>query len=201
MWDNFHKLAKEKDQAEVERDDANNRADYVAEQYHKMEKERDATTASREELHKMEKERDAAIACLDGLKKEIRELQKQINTKKTSPAKNLLTHLQKEGVLKKIEPYIMYFLFRNIRFVKAGAQLRAACDRVFKGIYVSASLENEKDQNGKKLDEQSLFDIYGPAVLTHIGKKRQYVQTRAQEAAKSKCIWQNLARFGSICCT
>ena len=124
------------------------------------------------------------------LKGKVRDLEDKvahleaIAKKKPNSSKSNRKHEQNEDVVKAVCDYVRDVLFRNVKFAPPGAQLKSACKMVWAGIRDKLKL----DKGPSPLSEKDFEEIYASAVLTALSGRRQYVQTRAEIAAKGeKC--------------
>lgn len=116
-----------------------------------------------------------------GLEKEVADLEASAK-KKPNSSKSSRKVEQNEDVVKAVGDFVRDVLFRNVKFAPPGAQLRAACGMVWKGIKDKLKL----DQGPRPLSQSDFEEIYGSAILSALSGRRQYVQTRSEIAAKGK---------------
>lgn len=132
-------------------------------------------------LHQLKTDKTALTTSLaqsetlvQNLRKKVAELEKKRGKRKSTCRKDE----QKDDVKEGIKNYVKDVLFRTVKFAQPGKELKSATLSVWNGIKSTMKL----DEGAHPLTSSDFVEIYDSEVATQLSARRQYVQSRMQEA-------------------
>jgi chromosome segregation ATPase len=114
------------------------------------------------------------------LKTKCNDILKEVKELRTKKTKSSTKNEQSDDISNTIHEHIKDFVYRNTKFAQTGPELKAVTNRVWNGIKAGQNLDTGEDAiNFKEFNR-----IYGCVVQSELSLRRQYSQTRGQQAGK-----------------
>ena len=119
------------------------------------------------------------------LEAEFTELQQDYDDLKSRSAKKGTGRKKSEAkkdIIDAIHHHVREITFRTVKFAQPGKEIATVTKRIWHEIKEKQNLNNPSTG----LNEAKFVEIYGSVVQSELSLARQYVQTRGQNAARSK---------------
>jgi uncharacterized phage infection (PIP) family protein YhgE len=161
--------------------------------------EKDGVIAEKEEditeLKETVKELKGKMKTLDienvRLKTKCSDILKEVKELRTKKTKSSTKNEQSDDINSTIHEHIKDFVYRNTKFAQTGPELKAVTNRVWNGIKADQNLDTGEDA----ITFKEFNRIYGCVVQSELSLRRQYSQTRGQQAGKGMNTARSLSKY------